>query len=159
MPKRRNDLLLKGVRGLRLERSPGERGDERCQCPRSTSSTCYNVRVGKTFLSNIQYLDKTLQILKPFLLAFCFQKVIGVLQVTSHFLPSNAFQADFIDSEMHFHKVIQRCALHLHPYAGGISSPCTEEKWSGTYSEVWVHTDQDHALAVAATSLETLLLT
>lgn len=55
-------------------------------------------------LSDIRYLDKTLQILKPFLLSFCFEKVICLLQVSPYFLPSNAFQTDFIDSEMHFHQ-------------------------------------------------------
>lgn len=55
-------------------------------------------------LSDVRYLDKTLQILKPFLLAFCFEKIIGLLQVTSRFLPPNAFQTDFTDSEMHFHE-------------------------------------------------------
>lgn len=46
----------------------------------------------------------------------------------------------------------------MHPYAGGILSPCTEEKWSGAYSEVQVRTDQDHALAIAVASLEALSL-
>jgi len=55
-------------------------------------------------LSDVRYLDKTLPTLKPFLLAFCFEKIIGLLQVTSHFLPSNALQADFVDSKKHFHK-------------------------------------------------------
>lgn len=53
-------------------------------------------------LSAAPHRHQTLRILQPVLSAFRFDKAIGLLPVTSHFLPSNVFQTDSIDSKMHF---------------------------------------------------------